>query len=83
MFILVRTCLHLTTKNTTIKQAKDTCVARNGRFEFRLQPPLSRAQLVREQDCNNGDEEAIIIYNGEKHLITSPGFLDAYPREAS
>ena len=70
MFILVGTCLHLTTYKTTIKQAKDTRIARNGRFEFRLQPPLSRAQLVREQACNNGDEEAIIIHNGEKHRIT-------------
>ena len=64
MFILVGTCLHLTTNKTTIKQAQDTRIARNGRFEFRLQSPLSRAQLAREQACNNGDEEAIIIQNG-------------------
>ena len=82
MFILQGSCLHLTTNTTTIKEAKVARIAKNGRFEFRLQPPLSRAELVLEQACNNGDNKAIIIQNGEKHLITSPGFPDEYPQEA-
>ena len=45
-------------------------------------PSLSRAELVVQQTCKEEDEDAIIIKNGIKHLITSPGFPDPYPRKA-
>lgn len=82
MFILQGMFLHLT--YTTTDKAK-LLHTRNGRSNpnLSLQPSMSRAELVFQQNCKNGDNgEAIIITNGVKHLITSPGFPDMYPRTA-
>ena len=46
-----------------------------------LPATLSRAEIVLEKKCGKKGE-AIAIEEGVKHLITSPGFPDMYPRKA-
>ena len=80
MFILQGMFLHLT--YSTIDEAK-LQHTRNGRSKtnLSLQQFMSRSEVVFQQNCKNGDNgEAIIIENGVKYLITSPGFPDRYPR---
>ena len=84
MFILQGMCLHHTTNGKANKGHLPN--ARNRQHSnvnlSSLQSSLSRAELVVEQKCGKGDEDAIIIQNRVKHLITSPGFPDMYPRNA-
>ena len=77
-------CLHLTTTTYAKTNKAEQQHAENRGFDanLSLQPSLSRAELVLEQQCRNGDGEPIIIQNRVKHLITSPGFPDMYPRNA-
>ena len=82
MFILQGLCLHLQMSGKANETEEQHVTNRRYNANLSFQPSLSRAELVLEQNCNNGDEETIMIQDRVKHLITSPGFPDMYPRNA-
>ena len=82
MFILQGLCLHLQMNGKANEMEEQHGTNRRHNANLSFQPSLSRAELVLEQKCNNGDEETIMIQNRVKHLITSPGFPDMYPSNA-
>ena len=81
VFLKGISCLHRVA-SVQANKGQTSNFRRSGYHNMKSSLPatLSKAEVVFVQKC--GRDEAIPIEEGIKHLITSPGFPDMYPKKA-